>query len=264
MLVVPQHTVDPTAIDSDAVNSQTCEGILVHDWRALALHVHQVGDVAPHLVVPAETAKLALALGRGPRNGLDKVDGCERGGAGAGLAVVARVEDEHLVPDAGVGDGVADAAQYQARHDGRVQGADAVDDGVGGPDGLDDARVGPGADLVPVRIDVPHPLDPARQVVVVLARLGELDVLPAQRRQAARQIGVLDQVVGVRVRVLCCAVVVVVVDVRERRRLARVRYGVLPRDDGAVREARRDVVGEVAVDGGQDRCGRWDGADLRE
>lgn len=182
----------------------------------------------------------APALLPSPR---DRVDEIRRGEA-ARLAVEAAIQDQDLeAGTAGAGDGGADALQDKGRDEGGVEAADAVDEGFGAVDGVEDFRVGRGPHLLAVRVDVPEALDARGEGL--FGALGEVDVGLAEGREGAGEVGVLDGGVVVEVRER-----VGVVDV-QRRRLARVADGVLARDDAAVREAGRDVVREVADDGGQ-------------
>ena len=148
------------------------------------------------------------------------------------------------------------ATQDQARHNRRVQAADAVDDRLGFPDHAHDLRVRRRVDLLPVRVDVPDALDPRGQLLLV--RLGEQDVRLPQQGQRAGEIGVLG------LHVVCRSDALRRHPVRQRGRRAGVRDGVLARDDGPVREAGADVVAEVGVDGGDDGDVGADAANERE
>lgn len=156
--------------------------------------------------------------------------------------------------DAGAGDCGADAAQDQAGHDAGEERADAVDDRGGRVQRVEHLDVGHGPDLVPVRVDVPQPLDARRQVLVVV--LAEGDVRPPEDGETAGEVGVFDAVVvgggeGGGDELV----------VGQRGWGGGVADVDLAGDGAAVGEAGRDVVREVGVDGGEDGDGWRDGAD---
>ena len=95
--------------------------------------------------------------------------------------------------DLRVREGGADAFQDQRRHDGRVQRADAVDDGLGGVQRGEDGGVGREPDLLAEGVDVPQPLDSGGEVLLV--GFGEGDVLLAQGGEGAGEVCVFDAVV---------------------------------------------------------------------
>lgn len=64
------------------------------------------------------------------------------------------------------GDGLADAAEDEGGDEGSVEGADAVDDGLGVAEGFEDARVSGGPDLLAVGVYVPDAGDAGGQVLV--------------------------------------------------------------------------------------------------
>ena len=181
----------------------------------------------------------ATTLLASPRDRGNKV----RGRKAPRLAVEATVQDQDFEARAvGASDRRADALQYERRDDGGVEAADAVDQGFGGMDGLEDLGVRRRPHLLAVRVDVPEALDARGERL--LGGFGEVDVGLTEGRQGAGEIGVFDRDV-----VEVCQGVGVV-DV-ESRRLAGVTDGVLAGDDAAVREAGGYVVREIADDGGQ-------------
>ena len=160
-----------------------------------------------------------------------------------GLAVEAAVQDQYFeTRTVGTSDCRADTLQYERWDDGGVKAADAVDQGFGGIDGLEDLGVRRRPHFLAVRIDVPEPLDARGERL--LGRFGEVYVGVTKRRQGAGEIRVF-----VRDVVEICQGVGMV-DV-ESRRLAGVTDGVLAGYDAAVREAGGDVVREIADDGRQ-------------
>lgn len=126
-------------------------------------------------------------------NRAEEIARSERRGEGSRLPVQRAIEDQDFGADGGRGDGVADVFEDQAGHDGRVEGADAVDYRLGTLERREDAGVGSGPDFLPVGVDVPDPRDPRGQ----LGRLGflELDVLLAERGEGAGEVGVFNAVV---------------------------------------------------------------------
>lgn len=72
-------------------------------------------------------------------------------------------------------DVLARAAEDEGWDDGGVQGADAVDDGLGVTQGLEHAGVGGWADFLAIGVDVPNAGDASGEVLVVC--FGELNVL---------------------------------------------------------------------------------------
>ena len=181
------------------------------------------------------------------RNRSDEVERRVRRRRRARLAVERGVENQDLISDLRVCEGVADAFQDQGRYDGSVQRADAVDDRLCVGEGIEYCGVGREPDLLAVRVDVPEALDAGGEVFFVC--LGEGDVLLAQRGERAGEVGVFDAVVffnfiegggrggkggiqggGVR----------------------GVGDGILACYGGAVGQADGDVVREVSVDCGED------------
>ena len=159
------------------------------------------------------------------------------------LAVEATVQDQYFKARAvGTSDCCADTLQYERWDDGGVKAADAVDQGFGGIDGLEDLGVRGRPHFLAVRVDVPEPLDARGERL--FGRFGEVNVGLTERGQGAGKIRVFDRDV-----VEVCQGVGMV-DV-ESCRLAGVTDGVLTRYDAAVREAGGDVVREIADDGGQ-------------
>ena len=91
-------------------------------------------------------------------------------------------------------DGLSHAAQDQRRDERRVEGADAVDDGLRITDGFEDAGIGRWSDFLAVGVDVPDAGDAGGEILVF--GFGELDVFVAQGGQRAWWVVVF---VGVRV-----------------------------------------------------------------
>lgn len=152
---------------------------------------HGGRDVRATITITTAAAAAALLARAG--DGLDEIDGREGLGGGSRLAVQRAVEDQDLVPRGAGDDGLADAAEDQGRDDGRVERADAVDDGLGVAEGFEDARVRWGPDLLAVGVDVPDAGDAGGEVLG--AGLAEGDVLVAERGEGAREVVLL---VGVR------------------------------------------------------------------
>lgn len=94
-----------------------------------------------------------------------------------------------------MGDGGADALQDQAGRQGRVQGADAVDDGVAGLDGGDGFGVGGRLHFLAVRVDIPDSRDGRGEGLV--GGFGELELGGSEGGEGAGEGGVFD---GVRAR----------------------------------------------------------------
>lgn len=241
---IQPHRVDP----------QLRKHPLVHRRARGALNVNDVRHVL-RILVSARPGQ-ASRIGAGVCNGGHKVVAGEGVARGAGFTIRGAVEDQDLVSDVRAGDGLAHALEDQVGDERGEERADAVDDGVCAADGLEHARVCRDADLLAVGVDVPDAGDARRQVFLVL--LGEGDGGPAQRGQAAGEICVLNGVVLVQVVVR-----------RERRRddpraragtrqrhrgrwRAGMRNVVLARDDGAVGQARGNVVRKVGVERRQD------------
>ena len=106
-----------------------------------------------------------------PSDRSDKI----RGREAARLAVEASVQDQDFVLlRAGTSDRGADALQDERRDDGRVEAADAVDDGFGDGDGVEDFGVGRGPHFLAVGVDVPEALDARGEGL--LGAFGEVDV----------------------------------------------------------------------------------------
>lgn len=141
-------------------------------------------------------------------------------------------------------EGGADAAEDEGGEEGGVKGADAVDDGVGGTQGLEDLWVCGWAHFLAVGVDVPDPGDAGREGF--LCCFGEGNLGLAEDGKGVGGVGVFDGGgVGAEMWVLA-------VGGLEGGGAAGVADGVLAGDGGAVDEAGGDVVAEVADDGGED------------
>lgn len=111
------------------------------------------------------------------------------------------------------------------------------------------------ADLLPVGIDVPNPLDARGQVF--LFGFGEGDVLLAQSGKGPWPVGIFDLVVRFNFVGDCCGG-------RKSCRLAGMGDGVLADDGGPVSESGGDMVREIGVDSGEDGDVVGDFADAAE
>ena len=187
-------------------------------------------ELFPHVLTLLKCNPTALLASPGDRR--NEVRSTEA----ARLAVEATVQDQDFEPrTTGKSNCSADTLEDERRDDGRVQAADAVDQGVCRFDGFERFGVGRGPHLLTVRVDVPESLNARGEGF--LRAFGEVDVRLAERGQGAREIRVFD----------CTAVVEI-----RRCRFARMADGVLTRDHATVREAGGYVVREIADDGGED------------
>ena len=109
----------------------------------------------------------------------------------ARLAVEAAIQDQDFeARTASTGDGRADTLQDEGGDDGRVEAADAVDQGFRDVDGVEDLGVGGGAHFLAVRVDVPEALDARGERL--LGGFGEVDVGLAEGWQGAWEVSVFD------------------------------------------------------------------------
>lgn len=97
---------------------------------------------------------------------LDEINRREGLRGRAGFPVEGAVEDEDFVAGGAGGDCLADAAEDEGGDEGGVEGADAVDDGLGVAEGVEDAGVGGGPDLLAVGVYVPDAGDAGGEVLV--------------------------------------------------------------------------------------------------
>lgn len=247
-------------LDLDALDAQPRQLLDVdprhtRGARLGALEVDDMRDIPADLGL-AKGPKVRLALLGRLRDGPGKVRRRHRARRGSRLPVRLAVEDEHLVPDRRPRDGRADAPEDHGRDDARIQTTDAVHHRLAVLERRDHLGVGHRPDLVPVRVDVPHALDPAGQVLLLV--LGE-GVVPAQHGERPGEVGVLD---AVQVQVLVPRGLEGVV--RHGGGAGGVGDGYLAGEYGPVGEAGRDVVREVGVYSWKDGGGLGDGADQRE
>lgn len=235
--VVALPTIQPHALDAPR---RDC--VFVHQRRAFAFEMDQVRHVARHLgcrhaprfILCGKCHAAALFASTHDRG--EEI----AGGQAVGFAVEAAVQEEDLEPRSG--DGVAHASEDEAGDDGGVEAADAVDDGFGGTDGSDGARVRGRSHLVAVGADVPQSLDSAGQRGTGVVGLGESDGGLAEGGERGRRVGVLLPVFwlgwwrggG------------------EGCWLAWVADGVLPGYDATVSQTRGNVMGEIAAYGRHD------------
>ena len=104
-----------------------------------------------------------------------------RGREAARFAVEAAVQDQDLeARTAGPSDRRAHTLQDEGWDDGRVEAADAVDQGFCNVDGVEHFRVGRGPHFLAVGIDVPEAPYPCGKRL--LGIFGEVDVRLAERR----------------------------------------------------------------------------------
>lgn len=183
------------------------------------------------------------------------------------------IQDEDFMAGRGGSDRLADAAEDEGGDERGVERPNTVDDSLGVAEGVEDAGVSRGPDLLAVGVDVPDAGDAGGEVLVSGGRFAEVEVFVAEGGEGAGEVvvfvgdgvgGVGGFVFGGCVLEVGGAAAVAVGEEEAGASAARARLeggslawvgdGVLADDDGAVGEGGGDVVGEVGVDG-------WDDAD---
>ena len=155
--------------------------LLIDTRHALTFEMDQMRHIPrpnllPHILATTERHTTALLSSSGDRS--DKV----RRREAARFAIEAPVQDQDLeAGTAGASNCFAHTLQNEGRDDGRVQTANAVDQGFCNVDGFKHLWVRRRPHFLAVRVDVPKAFNARGEGL--LARLGEIDVRLTKRRQ---------------------------------------------------------------------------------